>query len=94
MTHITCRLTAENLAQLRNPTLGSRVWATFIFLGRHFQILGSVDYRNRKQRDGDEIGHSENNHQVTHCVWKDRSDRSEVKVLDDFDHRALYTDND
>jgi len=29
MTHITCRMTAENRDQLRNPTLGNRVWATF-----------------------------------------------------------------
>ena len=29
MTHITCRLTAKNRDQLRNPTLGNRVWATF-----------------------------------------------------------------
>ena len=29
MTHITCRLTAKNWDQLRNPTLGNRVWATF-----------------------------------------------------------------
>jgi len=32
MTHVTCRLTAENRDQLRNPTLGIRVWATFTFL--------------------------------------------------------------
>jgi len=32
MTHITCRLTAENRDQLRNPTLGNRVWATLNFL--------------------------------------------------------------
>jgi len=32
MTHVTCRLTAKNRDQLRNPTLGSRVWATFTFL--------------------------------------------------------------
>ena len=29
MTHVTCRLTAKNRDQLRNPTLGNRVWATF-----------------------------------------------------------------
>ena len=29
MTHITCRLTAKNRDQVRNPTLGNRVWATF-----------------------------------------------------------------
>jgi len=31
MTHITCRLTAKNRDQLRNTTLGNRVWATFTF---------------------------------------------------------------
>jgi len=29
MTHVTCRLTNENRDQLRNPTLGNRIWATF-----------------------------------------------------------------
>jgi len=29
MTHVTCRLTANNRDQLRNPTLGNRVWAAF-----------------------------------------------------------------
>ena len=29
MTHVTCRLTAKNRDQLRNATLGNRVWATF-----------------------------------------------------------------
>ena len=28
-THVTCRLSAKNRDQLRNPTLGNRVWATF-----------------------------------------------------------------
>jgi len=32
MTHVTCRLTAKNWDQLRNTTLGNRVWATFTFL--------------------------------------------------------------
>jgi len=31
MTHVTCRLSAKNRDQLRNPTLGNRVWATFTF---------------------------------------------------------------
>ena len=31
MTHVTCRPTAKNRDQLRNPTLGTRVWATFTF---------------------------------------------------------------
>ena len=31
MTHVTCRLTAKNRDQLRNFTLGNRVWASFLF---------------------------------------------------------------
>ena len=34
MTHITCKLTAENWDQLRNPTLGNRVWATFTWTAK------------------------------------------------------------
>ena len=30
MTHVTCRLTAKNRDQLRNPSLGNRVWASFL----------------------------------------------------------------
>ena len=29
---VTSRLTAKNRDQLRNPTLGNRVWAVFTFL--------------------------------------------------------------
>jgi len=29
MTHATCSLTTKNRDQLRNPTLGDRVWAAF-----------------------------------------------------------------
>ena len=32
MTHVTCRLTTKNRDQLRNPTFGNRVLATFTFL--------------------------------------------------------------
>ena len=34
MIYVTCRQTAKNRDQLRNPTLGNRVWATFTFLLR------------------------------------------------------------
>jgi len=39
MTHVTCRLTAKNRDQPRNPTLGNRAWATFTFLGTA-QVVG------------------------------------------------------
>ena len=42
MTHVTCRLTAKYRDQLRNPTLGNRVWATLL-LNR-----GSTDFTPRR----------------------------------------------
>jgi len=44
MTHITCRLTAKNRYQFRNPTLGNRVWATF-FTYLILSISAFVAYR-------------------------------------------------
>jgi len=38
MTHVTCRLTAKNRDQLRNPTLGNRVWATFTFFSQDLEV--------------------------------------------------------
>jgi len=34
MTHVTCRLTAKNRDQLRNPTLGNQGWSTFFIVSR------------------------------------------------------------
>jgi len=58
MTHVTCRLTAKNRDQLRNPTLGNRVWATSTFF-----------IRVSKTRDSHKIyscNHSESK-QRSHC---------------------------
>ena len=45
MTHITCRLTAKNRDQLRNPTLGNRVRATFTVLTLSIQCnVDDYDY--------------------------------------------------
>ena len=38
MTHVNCTLTAKNRDQLRKPTLGNRVWATFTFFTWHTYI--------------------------------------------------------
>jgi len=38
MTHVTRRLTAKNRDQLRDPTFGNRVWATFTFLDYTYPI--------------------------------------------------------
>ena len=47
MIHVTCRLTAKNRDQLRNPTLGNRVWATFTFSG-----LGWVSHMTGRVESG------------------------------------------
>ena len=39
MTHVSCRLTAKNRDQLRNLTLGNRVWATFTFYLQYMNLL-------------------------------------------------------
>jgi len=61
ITHITCRLTAKNQDQLRNPTLGNRVWATFTFsyitnsttadLWQQMLFLETRDSRGMTQRE-------------------------------------------
>jgi len=38
MTHVTCRLTAKNRDQLRNPTLGNRVCATFYYFKKLYKL--------------------------------------------------------
>jgi len=44
MTHVTCRLTAKNRDHHRNPTLGNRVWASFLRLAEdsRFALLCAV----------------------------------------------------
>ena len=49
VTHVTCRLTAKNRDQLRNPTLGNRVWASFtFFICWKSNPLASVSIRPRR----------------------------------------------
>ena len=42
MTHVTCRLTAKNRDQLRDPALGNRIWATFTFLIVSAKLIHSL----------------------------------------------------
>jgi len=55
MTHVTCRLTAKNPDQLRNPTLGNRVWATFTFyygkLSASTDLLAEVKEKGKRSRE-------------------------------------------
>jgi len=60
MTHVTCRLTAKNRDQPRNPTLGNRVRATFTFfteskvqqkLYSHFDL--KIDKKTEQERTTD-----------------------------------------
>ena len=52
MTHITCRLTAKNRDQLRNPTLGNRVWAIFTFLQARINVVNCLVHFLRSQQCG------------------------------------------
>jgi len=53
MTHVTFRLTAKNRDQLRNPTLGNRVWATFyLYLLVTLALQGTVLNHGLGQTDG------------------------------------------
>ena len=45
MTHVTCRLAAKARDQLRNPTLGNRVWAAFTFYHLSFRRLAFCQNR-------------------------------------------------
>jgi len=45
MTHVTCRLTAKNRDQLRNPSLGNRVWVTFTFISGGGRVAGTPHRR-------------------------------------------------
>ena len=52
MTHVTCRLTAKNGDQLRNPTLSNRVWATFTFIRDYLTHKAITDIKLRLLRIG------------------------------------------
>ena len=49
--HVTCRLTAKNPDKLRNPTLGNRVWATFLVTMASICTVCELEARDR-QTDG------------------------------------------
>ena len=63
MTHVTCRLTTKNRDQLRNPTLGNRVWATFYTLswspvGMRMGIMLSTPHTSTAPRTCQPASHS------------------------------------
>jgi len=62
MTHVIRRLTAKKRDQLRNPTLGNRVWAAFTFISGMSQSGGSSDAAFRWQYCSNLF------HCVVHCV--------------------------
>ena len=57
MIHVTCRLTAKNRDQLRNPTLGNQVWATFTFFAFSRCVVDVLEksLSSMKPRDCSEI---------------------------------------
>jgi len=55
MTHVTCWLTAKNRDQLWNPTLGNRVWATFLDQGSGRAAGASIEWDGLDQRVTDTV---------------------------------------
>ena len=68
MTHVTCRLTAKNRDQLRNTTLGIRVWATFTFLEAY--IWGRLKMHDLKMHDWKMTDKILANSGQNYGVWK------------------------
>ena len=52
MSHVTCRLTAKNRDQLRDPTLGNQVWAPYPRSKRRrvYETIGRPSVRLSQQR--------------------------------------------
>ena len=65
MIHVICRLTANSRDQLRNPTLGNRVWATFTFF---ILVVGiarlTLSGEKAEQRESDEVDRVRLDHDV------------------------------
>ena len=66
MTHVTCRLTAKNRDQLRNPTLGNRVWATFTFT--FYRIACTSPKRSTPRREPQNDDCSRTTRSCTYCA--------------------------
>ena len=93
MTHVTCGLTAKNQDQLRNPTIGNRVWATFTFYtfssctrvrGRTIETLLSLQPMRRpigNNRDDVTEGPACGQQHPGVTQPAPRSDRCETKAL-------------
>ena len=68
MTHVTCRLTAKNRDQLRNPTLGNRVGSTFTFLTCSYNQVSVAEWLARLTVVWEDPG---SNHTADGCVYYD-----------------------
>ena len=70
MTHITCRLTAENRDQLRNPTLGNRLWATFTFLYSHDSDFLTIVLTLRRSVDTQTTLRTDSTRETGHTIYE------------------------
>ena len=68
MTHVTCRLTAKNRDQLRNPTLGNRAWADlFLITSRNWRKIHTRENAGEVEHLGDEerqVGYDDDDHRL------------------------------
>ena len=82
MTQVTCRLTTKDRDQLRNPTLGNRVWATFTFL------VVVVNLSTISHGDA-ENARTENDGQRKLWVWKMQDWKMTDKLLANCEHNYV-----
>jgi len=58
--YVTCRLTAKNRDQLRDPTLGNRVWATFLVWEAYRaspDLLAKFNGRRKEEQETEWVKH-------------------------------------
>ena len=77
MIHVTCRLTAKCRNQLRNRTLGNRVWATFFL-----SLLPNSTTRARRNRTGPDQTKSADFVRDPHAPARTKRTLSETRVSD------------
>jgi len=83
MTHVTCRLTAKNRDQLRNPTLGNRVWATFTY----FLRLQNADRSGIRQREAGRVVGGPDQRRLRVETGGRQSDRGRRRLGDTYHRR-------
>ena len=84
MTHVTCWLTAKDRDQLRNPTLGNRVWATFLGYNALLCVLMQFEGQSAELLETREM------HQEAH--EDNRTLALKMDILEKYAHHTIQQD--